>query len=312
MSGPEAAVKLPAFQGMPAAPARVCGRVPPPSRASPAPRARTAALPVSPGLSASSLHTLPRLAAPDNPSVRLWALITRGSPGLPEIGRAPERQPGAPCRPTPAPGRVASGLLGRQGPWRSRGPGSRRCSAGPGKMCVPGGAGLSSGRTRRAWERAGAGFGKSAFASSLSWAGAQGGQCGSGPRPPSSDTWRWDCRVTSTSTCRQGCGWRRSDQRLRIAAAFGEGMPPRSLRDPEDPELGAPPLVCGAEIPAFSLRFPSSSKLNHPTALKNTTFSVQRHCLFLFLVREPSMRSILVRIKCSITLVIQCRFFKGC
>lgn len=111
--------------------------------------------------------------------------------------------------------------------------------------------------------------------------GPRAGSVGSGPRPPSSEILLWDCHVTSSSTCWQGWGWHPSDQRPWIIAAFGEGMLLRSLVDPEDPELGAPPLVCSAEIPAFSLGFPSSSKLNNPTSLKNITFSTQVPLPFL-------------------------------
>lgn len=84
---------LPVFQGMPAAPACVWWKGAPSPRASPGPlqlrqeaRPEGTHGPCPQGFSASSLHTLPWLAAPDNPSVRLWALITGGSPGLPEIG----------------------------------------------------------------------------------------------------------------------------------------------------------------------------------------------------------------------------------
>ena len=83
---------LPVFQGMPAAPAQ--GLSPPPF-SSTGSQPRGAHSPCPQGVSASSLHTLPWLASPDNPSVRLWALITGGSPGLPEIGWAPEPQLGA-------------------------------------------------------------------------------------------------------------------------------------------------------------------------------------------------------------------------
>lgn len=106
---------------------------------------------------------------------------------------------------------------------------------------------------------------------------------GQGPRAGSADlsqqlSWEtllWHCHSTSMSTCWQGCGWLPSDQRYRVIAAFGEVMPPWSLLDPEDPKLGAPPLVCSAEIPALSRGWPSSSKLNNPTSLKSITFSKQ-------------------------------------
>ena len=84
---------LPVFQGMPAAPAQ--GLTPPPLQLRQEASPEGTHSPCPQGFSDSSLHTLPWLAAPDNPSVRLWALITGGSPGLPEIGRAPEPQLGA-------------------------------------------------------------------------------------------------------------------------------------------------------------------------------------------------------------------------